>query len=145
MIIDVNKLKQQGKEEEDFSFDFTPTRPLLDLPAAEISDGVKVIGKVRLSGKNAAAEGVISYLIRGECSRCLSPAEKTVTEEFGCEFSSSVGAEFPIKAGLIDLTVPVEETVITSAPMVIYCRENCKGVCPRCGKNLNEGKCNCKN
>ncbi|MBP5193415.1 MAG: DUF177 domain-containing protein, partial [Clostridia bacterium] len=78
-------------------------------------------------------------------SRCLSLAEKTVAEEVECEFSSEAGAAFPIKAGVIDLTVPVEETVITSAPMVIYCRDDCKGVCPRCGKNLNEGECNCKN
>ena len=145
MIIDVNKLKQQGKEEEEFFFEFYPDRPLLDLPAADISGGVKVSGKIRISGRKAKAEGRACYTIRGECSRCLSLAEKTVAEEFDCEFSSEAGAEFPIKAGLIDLTVPVEETVITSAPMVIYCRDDRKGVCPRCGKNLNEGECNCKN
>lgn len=144
MIIDVNKLRQQGKTESEFSFAFTPGRQLTDLPNADIVGGVNVNGKVRLTGKKATVEGVVSFVIEGECSRCLSPARAEVQAEFSAEYSSEAGAEFPIRSGLIDLTDPVEETVVINSPMIIYCREDCRGVCPVCGANLNVSECKCK-
>jgi len=144
MIIDVNKLKQQGKTEGEFSLVYTPERQLLDLPNAVIDGGVNVSVTVRLAGRDANVEGEVSFTVKGECSRCLEDATVTVTEPFWAEYSMSAGAELPIKAGLIDLTEPVEETVITACPLVIYCTEDCKGFCPNCGTNLNKSKCNCK-
>jgi uncharacterized protein len=44
----------------------------------------------------------------------------------------------------IDLTKDVRDYAILAVPMKKLCREDCKGLCPRCGKNLNEGTCNCK-
>ncbi len=145
MIIDINKLKYQGKDESEFSFDYQPERVLIDLPGAEIDGCIKVEGVVSISGKSAYVDGKVSYLLKGECSRCLSRAEMVVSEPLEIEFSSLAGAEFVIKAGKIDLTLPVEELIITSAPLVIYCKEDCKGVCFGCGANLNESKCTCKN
>ncbi|MBP5307656.1 MAG: DUF177 domain-containing protein [Clostridia bacterium] len=145
MIIDVNKLKQRGETETRFSFVCITERQLLSLPGAEIPDGITVSGKAELKGKKLLVNGVVSYVITGECSRCLSPARAAVSEEFIAEYSEAADAEFPIKAGLADLTVPVEETVITSSPSVIYCRENCKGICVGCGVNLNESEWKCKN
>ena len=144
MIIDVNKLKQQGKTESDFNFTFSPERRLIDLPNAEIVGGVEVKGKVRLDGKKAFVEGKVSFVIEGECSRCLAPARAEVEAELTAEYSGEAGAEYPVRAGLIDLTEPAEEAVVINSPMIIYCREDCKGVCFGCGVNLNEGVCKCK-
>lgn len=44
---------------------------------------------------------------------------------------------------MIDLDEIAEFAVITSAPMKVLCKDDCKGLCPKCGKDLNEGKCDC--
>jgi len=43
----------------------------------------------------------------------------------------------------IDLAPMLREHIILAAPMQPLCRENCAGLCPRCGKDLNEGPCQC--
>lgn len=144
MIIDVNKLKQQGKTEGDFTLEYIPERQLLDLPNAEIVGGVRVEVTVRIAGRDATVEGEVSFTVKGDCSRCLEEAVVTVTEPFSAEYGMDAGAELPVKAGKIDLTLPVEEAVITNSPLVIYCTDDCKGFCPVCGANLNKSKCNCK-
>jgi uncharacterized protein len=43
----------------------------------------------------------------------------------------------------LDLAPMVREQIILAAPMHPLCREECRGLCPRCGKDLNEGSCRC--
>jgi uncharacterized protein len=43
----------------------------------------------------------------------------------------------------IDLTDAVREEVALTAPMWLLCREDCAGLCPTCGADLNEGPCAC--
>lgn len=44
----------------------------------------------------------------------------------------------------IDLSEDVKELTLLALPMKHLCDENCKGLCPKCGKDLNEGPCDCK-
>jgi uncharacterized protein len=43
----------------------------------------------------------------------------------------------------LDVSMLVREQAILGLPMKILCSEDCKGLCPRCGADLNEGGCNC--
>ena len=45
--------------------------------------------------------------------------------------------------GLVDLTEMVNDKILTSMPYTIYCKDDCKGLCPTCGANLNHTDCNC--
>ena len=47
--------------------------------------------------------------------------------------------------GRIDLSSPARDLILLSLPQVILCRQNCEGLCPECGTNLNVNKCDCKN
>ena len=72
------------------------------------------------------------------CSRC--------NETFGYrvkvpDFIASV--EIDEKTEFADLTDEVRESIILGLPTYPVCREGCKGLCVRCGKNLNEGSCGC--
>ena len=145
MIIDINKLKQQGKTEQDFTLYFTPDRNLLDIPNSEIVGEVRVDVNVSVSSREAYAEGKATFTIKGECSRCLEEANVEVVVGFDAQFGMTHDAEYFIKAGQIDLTASVEQAIIMDAPLVIYCKEDCQGVCCNCGANLNQSKCNCKN
>ena len=44
---------------------------------------------------------------------------------------------------VIDLSEDVRQTVLLSVPLKLLCTENCKGLCPLCGRNLNSGTCTC--
>ena len=145
LTIDVNKIRQSGKISEGFTLEYLPERQLLELPGANIEGKVTVSVTVTLSAKDAKVKRRVSYQISGECSRCLEKACCDVSEDFEAEYSLTPGAEFPIRAGLIDLTVPVEDAIVTSCPLVILCSEDCKGICFGCGANLNIENCKCKN
>ena len=44
----------------------------------------------------------------------------------------------------VDLTEAVRQTVLIALPMVTICQEDCKGLCSQCGKDLNQGPCDCQ-
>ena len=45
---------------------------------------------------------------------------------------------------VIDMADDVRQTVLLSVPLKNVCRDECRGLCPLCGRNLNEGTCDCK-
>ena len=44
----------------------------------------------------------------------------------------------------LDLTDDVREDILLSLPLKFLCQEDCRGLCPHCGQNLNEGTCSCQ-
>ena len=44
---------------------------------------------------------------------------------------------------IIDLTHDVRDAILLAIPLKLLCREDCAGLCPRCGQNLNLGRCDC--
>ena len=71
------------------------------------------------------------------CSRCL--------EEFEWEFNKDAQLSYPLdsSATFIDLGPDIREEVILEYPIKPLCKEDCQGLCQKCGKNKNEGGCNC--
>ena len=92
--------------------------------------------------------------VRCSCDRCLT--EFTAALQPGYEvhflYNEADAARYDpadvqvIAPGTtsIDLDEDVRQTVLVAVPLKLLCRENCKGLCPTCGKNLNEGPCECK-
>lgn len=142
MIIDVLKLKQEGKESCDFAFEYNAENGKLGLPNAEFSGAVKVNGTAEVEGKDLYISFTVSYQIKGECSRCLEPATAMVEYPFEATFSLFPGEDvFLYKSGKADITPAVDEAILLSQPSVIYCKSDCKGLCPECGANLNQCDC----
>jgi uncharacterized protein len=50
----------------------------------------------------------------------------------------------PQGSTIIDITEDVRQTVLIAVPLKLLCREECLGLCPHCGKDLNEGPCDCR-
>lgn len=71
------------------------------------------------------------------CSRCLT--------EFRAEIDRKMKLNYPVDKlqDAIDLDPDIREEIILNYPIQPLCREDCKGLCPKCGKNLNEGGCSC--
>lgn len=92
------------------------------------------------------------------CARCLEPVPQKIAREFdllyrplgadaGRDELSVTAAEAEIGyyqgEGLL-LEDVLREQLILALPLKVTCREDCKGLCPQCGKNLNQEQCSCK-
>ena len=54
------------------------------------------------------------------------------------------GEAFSLEGDCLDIDDLLETAFILDMPTKFLCREDCKGVCPKCGKNLNDGECDCR-
>jgi uncharacterized protein len=70
------------------------------------------------------------------CGRCLSEHRR--------EYSCSVSETYPISVESIDITDVVRQAVLLELPLGSLCRPDCRGLCPKCGTDLNAGACSCK-
>ena len=105
-------------------------------------------------------EGRVSTMATFSCSRCLAKFDFPIEEEFACTFTRQLpevydedNEEAELQAedlGLIlyegdhiDLTEEIQEQVIMGLPVQPLCSEDCKGLCPTCGVDLNQDLCSC--
>jgi uncharacterized protein len=105
-------------------------------------------------GPQIICRGLISTSVEMECSRCLEPVEMGIAEGMTLllRFSTAaqtdqIGEEVKIiepDADQVDVTEEVRQTVLLAIPGKPLCREDCLGLCPYCGKNLNMGSCHCQ-
>ena len=79
----------------------------------------------------------IKAVIFADCSRCLS--------EFEWVFNKDVQLSYALESSdvFIDLKPQIREEIILDYPIKPLCSLSCKGLCLKCGKNKNEGGCNC--
>jgi uncharacterized protein len=124
-------------------------------------DGVDslVQGKVRLvrTNRSILVKGELSTDVELTCSRCLSsfrrPLKVNLEEEYypTADVDTGVALAVPDEPGCftidkdhtLDLTEAVRQYALLAVPMKPLCKENCAGLCPFCGKNLNQGPCGC--
>jgi uncharacterized protein len=87
------------------------------------------------------------------CDRCGEPHRKTVQGQVKTLFAAAAGAEpregneevriLPPDARTLDILQDAVDALLLAVPVKILCKEDCKGLCPACGKNLNDGPCSC--
>lgn len=81
------------------------------------------------------------------CNRCLEPVKLEIPFDLNEEFSntgSEEEKENKISDGCkINFLPIIEKNLNFSIPMKVLCSDNCKGLCTKCGKNLNDGECGC--
>ena len=144
MDIDVRKLKYSGKDCMDFSFDYVEKEDLVLTPSAVIDGPIRVSGTLELHGDDVYVDGKVDCTIVGECARCLGKAKYDFSENLSVTYVRSnhnaEEEEYLYSSGVVNL----RDVFLSNCPPVIYCNENCKGLCPICGSNLNETDCNCK-
>jgi len=94
--------------------------------------------------------GHVRAKVAGECRRCLSDVTLDVDDEIDVLFSADPElaeepSVYPLapQVDVIDVTPAVREELVLSVPPFPLCRADCKGLCPRCGADLNAGPCSC--
>ena len=95
--------------------------------------------------KGVLVSGIVDTTVEAVCSRCLAPTAHQVKVSIAEEFCHDAAEDgFAISdEGEIDLGETVRQYVVLATPMKPLCRQDCAGLCPTCGKNLNLGPCDC--
>ena len=123
------------------------------------SDGEQVWGRVTLTrtDRGILVTGKLHTAVTVTCSRCLGPARQELLLNIEEEYFPTVDVATGVplspagESGTFTIdeqhTLDIEEAVrqytVVAIPMKALCREDCPGLCPQCGQNLNEGPCGC--
>jgi uncharacterized protein len=162
MFLDIKELELQPR---DFEEEFAPDAIDLGSEARQATQ-LKASGRAELVEEHQSKHQIIKDIrLRGrlsaglelQCARCLEPVKQDVKRDFellyrplgadaGRDELSVTDAEAEIgyyQGEGLELADVLREQVLLALPLKIVCRENCKGLCPQCGKNLNQEQCSC--
>lgn len=128
---------------------------LLDLSELELEPIAAYLSPVRAVGKVVNSAGVLTLTgslevrLRMICDRCGEEFETDrvfpVSAALAAELQDSDNPDiFLLEDDCADLKLIAEDALVLGMESKILCREDCKGLCPACGKSLNEGPCQCR-
>lgn len=152
MYIDLTKVSDGFTE-----FDETIQIDLED-ESARLIEPCRIWGHLKKGIVQVDLTGKINAKVEVECSRCLIPVISTLESNFKVGYiqaehytkekeSELHGEDLEIAiydGEKIDLSDLAREQILLNLPTQTFCSENCQGLCPKCGANLNKEKCSCE-
>lgn len=115
-----------------------------------IKNGASIKGSVFHKAEVVYLKLNVSFVFYGFCDRCAEDLEKNISFDLDKILVQNLANDVDyddyvvVESGVLDLDELIEEEVQLFLPSKMLCREDCKGLCTKCGKNLNLGKCDCK-
>lgn len=127
----------------------------LDFSQVELFGSRPLREPVRVTGRVENRAGIVrltaeaAYALDTACDRCAAPLHREFRLPMEHILVASLNREdaedlILVENNQLSLDELVEADLILNLPMKILCREDCRGLCPVCGKNLNEGLCGCR-
>jgi uncharacterized protein len=156
MRIEVENLREGA---EVFSHSYAPGEVELEDEGARLVAPAEVEGGASRKGEEVRLRGTIRTEVELLCDRCAAPSRASLEVEFDTRFipqSAAAGDTdnvelLPEDLGLatyegdaVDLDELVREQIVLALPLRNLCREDCKGLCQKCGADLNAGRCSCE-
>ncbi len=148
MILDLSPIRAASGEVLPFDY-------MLDLSALDLYGECPIPAPVHVSGCACNRADVLelhmdlAFTVETRCARCLKPLSIPTRYQVERPMADSVENEeddvdiLILTDGCVDLDAAAEETIVLEARMSYLCREDCAGLCPRCGADLNNGPCSC--
>lgn len=149
MILDVGRALQQAGESFPFVIEeeAPPARQQGRMPQGVVMDAVRVEGYFIGAGETVFVRGSVRARVSQECARCLCPSVRSIASSVHEVYARVVDPVDPDKNAFQGHTLDIEEqvysTLLLSLPIRSLCRDDCKGLCPVCGADLNDGPCGC--
>lgn len=145
-------LTSEGKtEEQQVSIEMTSfSNGLEQFPIIEKTP-VNLLLSNNGKGK-ARIEGKAKLVLKMNCDRCLKEVDEVINLDFFREvFAPDEIAESTddecdqsfMEGYQLNVEDLINDEILLSLPMKVLCKEDCKGICRQCGKDLNEGECGC--
>jgi uncharacterized protein len=135
MKIQLNKFKDN--KSQIFQEEINPDELDLDIGVMQFPEAIMLKAECWKSGDDLSVQVHLEGARQFTCSLCL--------EEFNNLFEKDFTLHYDIK-GLdsVNIDPEVRDEIIAEHPIRILCRPDCRGLCPFCGTNLNEDKCDCQ-
>ncbi len=146
MICDVSTIMNTEGAESPFSgcvenFDLTPDVKLVK---------TEITGKIKCTGGVLVLEASVDAKILTSCARCLKEINLPLAFDFsetlvlfGQETSADADSVIFFEGKEIDVGEIAVNNLLLNISSKYLCREDCRGLCSKCGKNLNDGDCDC--
>jgi uncharacterized protein len=131
---------------------------LTDHPeACTCTRDIEVSCRLKRLNENVFLDGSVATVLELACCRCLEPATLPINAAFRYTLAplpESQDREVELggddlecgyyREGMIELEPLLIEQILLQIPIRVLCGESCRGLCPRCGANLNQGDCRCR-
>ncbi len=148
LIVDLRQLREGSVETRG---QILPGDPAFKGANLELADPVTVEGRLQETGEGDFYwHAYLTGRVKGDCRRCLEDVLVPVDIEIRVLFSRDPETAedpgvYPLEkgAGVVDLGEAVREELVLAVPGYLVCRDDCAGLCSRCGANLNDGPCSC--
>ena len=116
-----------------------------------VSESVDAEGTIRNAAGVLMMKGAIRTCIHGVCDRCAANFDRDMEVPIDVVLVTELADEenedewvFPLEGDSADLEDIVRTVFVLNMDSKLLCKEDCKGLCCRCGTNLNEGPCSCQ-
>lgn len=116
-----------------------------------LKNGVYVKGKAFCKADVVYMNLVVDFDFFGICDRCADEFERHYSFELNKIIVPRMENEnddydnyIVVENNILDLDNLIYQEIQLFLPQKMLCKEDCKGLCPKCGKNLNNEQCNCK-
>ena len=141
--VDVHDLKRQPAGSRiSFRFEDEVLPSLVDIGCEE---PLMVYGHVTNLGEELLVDGSITGARHVPCDRCLVTTRQPIQTSFEQLFAAVADDDrIRFDGSTVDLDAVVDESVRLVLPTQALCREECQGICPTCGHDLNLGPCDCR-
>jgi uncharacterized protein len=157
MRIEVENLKEK-EQAEAFSHSYAPGEVELVDEGARLISAAEVVGSASRKGEEVRVRGSIKTEVELLCDRCAAPRRTPLEIEFDARFIPQAAADDTDNVELlvedlglaayegdaVDVDELVREQITLALPLRNLCREDCKGLCAKCGADLNAGQCSCE-
>jgi len=130
-----------------------PSDPLWNGADVALAAPLAVEGRLsRAGGRKYFWQARMETVLHLECRRCLAPLDVPFSQAMELLFIAETDAPdedagcyvIPSRTAVLDLREAVREELLLGVPRFVECSPDCRGLCPRCGANLNVGACGCR-
>lgn len=143
-MIDISKLLRRNDNKEELQTEFNIKEIEHNYDTIMFEGPIIFSGIITNINKIVTVEGDIEFKFKINCYSCNDEFEYMQKMNIKETFMQSPNEdEYPILSEQIDLEQAIKDNLILRLPTRFLCKEDCKGICQDCGKNLNNGKCNC--
>ena len=128
------KLSEIPEEGLILSERFDPTAMGLDTPELKFLAPVEVTAEFHREPETVGVSVAVLGRTEEICGRCLETGARPYENRFRLDYETTGRLD-------LDVTDDIRQEILLSYPVQFLCREDCRGLCPRCGTNLNERSC----
>ncbi|HBA83170.1 MAG TPA: hypothetical protein DCZ95_03655 [Verrucomicrobia bacterium] len=137
MIIEIPKVSAEGAQ---YTGEENPSiLGLEDNQLVRVEGPIRYDFFVQIVSQELIVQGSLNVKLQVRCSKCAEFFSTTLAD-----LSFLRAYEITGSTSSVDVTGDIREELLLDVPSFPVCSDACKGLCPQCGKNLNEGKCGCR-